>query len=112
MNTIRDMQCDVCETVFEHMQPFDAPKRLRDRCPSCERTRSLERVYVTAPAVTFGMISGAVRGSGFYNTDYGRAKSDLVDGRALEHAARRGIKTQPRVRGEAARAKRTKRGRP
>lgn len=45
----------------------------------------LERIWINAPAVAFGMLGGSVVGSGFHNTDYGRANSDLIKGRAIEN---------------------------
>lgn len=60
-----DYQCDECGHKFELFQNFsDIVKR---KCPSCGRMR-LRRLIGAGCGVIF-------KGSGFYETDYKRAKS-------------------------------------
>ena len=86
MSVFRDIECSKCKGVFESFQAMDCPKLYTAECPLCNATCNLERVYITAPGISFGGISGAVNGSGFYTTDY--KNSDLVKRRAIEHRSR------------------------
>lgn len=86
MNVLRDMECSNCLGVFEMFQEMNCPKTFVGECPLCNATGTLERIYINAPGIAFGMISGAVGGSGFYATDH--KNSDLIKGRAIEHKNR------------------------
>lgn len=86
MKVFRDMECSKCEAIFEDFQPMNSPQSFITECPVCGLNCSVVRVYVKAPGIAFGMISGAVNGSGFYETD--NKNSDLVKGRAIEHKNR------------------------
>lgn len=84
----RDVECSGCQGISEVWVDSSTPKVFEGECPACGAVAALEKVLVTAPAVSFGGRSGAVQGSGFYATDYGKAGSDLVAGRAIEHTQR------------------------
>lgn len=85
----RDYECSRCLRVMEIETPIDhGAKPWYAECPACGALDYLERVWLSAPAVSFGGRSGAVRGSGFHSTDYSNPKSDLLKGRALEHQSR------------------------
>lgn len=99
MRVFRDMQCQSCSLVVEDFQERDSATVLELFCPSCDGQRTFERVLISAPGIAFGMISGAVSGSGFHNTDYGKANSDLVNKRAIDHAYRNhGVEVKPKQR--------------
>ena len=86
MSVFRDIECSKCKGIFESFQAMDCPKIYIAKCQLCNIICELERVYIKAPGISFGGISGAVSGSGFYTTDY--KNSDLVKGRAIEHRSR------------------------
>jgi hypothetical protein len=91
MKVFWDVECSRCNATFEAFVEREQSAIFEGECPTCGDGVTLERVYLHAPGISFGGISGAVRGSGFHSTDYGSHKSDLVHGRAAEHAREMGL---------------------
>jgi predicted nucleic acid-binding Zn ribbon protein len=91
MKVFWDVQCSRCDGIFEDFVEREQPSAYTGECPTCGPEVALERVYVHAPGLSFGGISGAVQGSGFYSTDYKTKESDLVPRRAEEHARKMGL---------------------
>ncbi|QDU19567.1 FmdB family zinc ribbon protein [Urbifossiella limnaea] len=57
-----DYKCHGCGHTFEELQSFSAP--VLTKCPACKKNK-LERLFGGGGAIIF-------KGSGFYETDYGR----------------------------------------
>ncbi|MFO0799924.1 MAG: zinc ribbon domain-containing protein [Gemmataceae bacterium] len=57
-----DYKCHACGHTFEELQSFSAP--VLTKCPACKKNK-LERLFGGGGAIIF-------KGSGFYETDYGR----------------------------------------
>lgn len=91
MKVLWDVQCSRCEEIFEVFIEREHSKSYEGDCPACGPNVLLERAYIRAPGISFGGISGAVQGSGFYATDYRTTESDLVRQRAIEHAEKLGL---------------------
>jgi predicted nucleic acid-binding Zn ribbon protein len=89
MKVYWDVECETCEGIFQIFVESSHPRSFEGDCPDCGPGVSISRVYVKAPGISFGGRSGAVKGSGFYATDY--KDSDLVRGRAIEHARDLGL---------------------
>ena len=78
-----DYECDACGHAFEEWQSFkDNPLT---KCPQCKK-KKLRRLFGGGAAIIF-------KGSGFYETDYRRAETELsrVSGDLL---AARGIEVE------------------
>jgi len=94
---LKDFECSCGNRITKDV-PMTAEKQQQhsqiEWCAKCQRTKIFQRVY-SPVAVAFGMLAGkpgfrkqaaAVNGWGTYTTDYGKAGSDLVTGRAQEAA--------------------------